>query len=236
MINPKNDMMFIKDETIKNAGAMLDGVEAVIFDLDGTLMDSMWMWTDIDIEYLGRYGYTLPVDLQKKIEGMGFTETAVYFKERFSLTDSVDMIKAEWTRMAFEKYAHEVPLKPGARQFLEYAHQAGMPLGIASSNTHELIRTCLRANHAEQYFDCITTSCDVARGKPSPDIYLHVAKSLSTAPERCLVFEDVPMGILAGKNAGMRVCAVEDDFSRDQKSKIQELADYYIRSYDEIPV
>ena len=68
---------------------ILDHIKAVIFDLDGTLVDSMWMWEDIDIEYLGRYGLSCPEDLQKAIEGMSFTETAVYFKERFGLPDSI---------------------------------------------------------------------------------------------------------------------------------------------------
>ena len=69
---------------------MLDGKQAVIFDLDGTLVDSMWMWKDIDIEFLARYGYECPEDLQKAIEGMSFSETAVYFKERFALPIELD--------------------------------------------------------------------------------------------------------------------------------------------------
>ena len=72
---------------------MLLGKDAVIFDLDGSLVDSMWIWRDIDIEYLGKFGIAIPEDLQSNLEGMSFTETAVYFKERFSLPDSLDEIK-----------------------------------------------------------------------------------------------------------------------------------------------
>ena len=89
---------------------MLEGIHAVIFDLDGTLMDSMWMWKDIDIEYLGRYGLCPPEGLDVIIEGMGFTETAEYFKKRFELPDPVEKIKEDWLVMAGEKYAHEVRL------------------------------------------------------------------------------------------------------------------------------
>ena len=71
-------------------------------------------------------------------------------------------------------------------------------------------------------------------GKPAPDVYLKAAESLQTSPENCLVFEDVPMGILAGKNAGMKVCAVEDEFSKVQEKKKRELADYYIQNYNDI--
>lgn len=214
---------------------MLEGMHAVIFDLDGTLMDSMWMWKDIDIEYLGRYGLCPPEGLATVIEGMGFTETAEYFKAQFDLPDSIDKIKEDWLIMAGEKYAHEVRLKTGAAAFLRMLRAQGRKVGIASSNSRELIRACLASNGVEDCFDCIVTACDVAKGKPAPDVYLEVAKQLGVKPEDCLVFEDVPMGILSGKNAGMQVCAVRDDYCIDQTEKIRELADYYIQSYDEIP-
>ena len=215
---------------------MLEHTKAVIFDLDGTLMDSMWLWTDIDIEYLGRYGFALPPDLQKSIEGMSFTETAYYFKERFSIPDSIEEIKEEWKQMAFHKYAYEVRMKPGALSFLKRLRKAGIRMAIASSNSRDLIIACLKNNGIESYFDYIVTSCEVAKGKPAPDIYLHAAGLLQTHPKECFVFEDIPMGILAGKNAGMRVCAVEDSFSENQRDEIRKLADYTIKSYDEIIV
>lgn len=96
---------------------MLKNIDAIIFDLDGTLVDSMWIWEDIDIEYLNRYQYELPENLQGEIEGMGFTETAVYFKEKFDIPASVDEIKADWNNLAREKYATKVPLK---KVFLNY--------------------------------------------------------------------------------------------------------------------
>ena len=80
---------------IKN---FLENKKAVLFDLDGTLVDSMWMWEAIDIEFLGAYGYECPDDIQRAIEGMSFSETAVYFKERFDLPLSLEEIKAVWTR------------------------------------------------------------------------------------------------------------------------------------------
>ena len=98
---------------IKN---FLENKKAVLFDLDGTLVDSMWMWEAIDIEFLGAYGYECPDDIQRAIEGMSFSETAVYFKERFDLPLSLDEIKAVWTRMSIDKYRHEVPLKPGGER------------------------------------------------------------------------------------------------------------------------
>ena len=213
---------------------MLQNKKAVIFDLDGTLVDSMWMWKAIDIEYLGKFGIFLPPTLQKDIEGMSFSETAVYFKETFQIPDSLDEIKADWNSMAYEKYTKEVPLKTGVKEFLDYCKKNGIKLGIATSNSRELVDATLEALNIREYFDCVMTACEVAKGKPAPDIYLAVADEIGVESGECLVFEDIEMGILAGKNAGMEVCAVEDEFSMDQMELKKKLADYYIRDYWEI--
>ncbi len=103
---------------------MIEETKAVIFDLDGTLVDSMWMWKDIDIEFLKNYGHDCPPELQKEIEGMSFSETAVYFKDRFGLRESIEDIKAIWREMSIDKYRHQVPLKAGAREFLSHLSPA----------------------------------------------------------------------------------------------------------------
>ena len=213
---------------------LLNGVEAVIFDLDGSLVDSMWIWYQIDVEYLGHYGLSVPQDLQRAIEGFSFSETAEYFKMRFALPDPVEEIKRVWNRMALDKYIHQVPLKPGAGEFLELCRRRGIRRGIATSNSRELVGAVAEARGLSGFFSCIMTGCDVGRGKPAPDIYLAVAKELRTAPKNCLVFEDIVPGILAGKAAGMRVCAVEDAYSMPQKEEKMRLADGYIRDYREI--
>lgn len=213
---------------------MLEQMDAVIFDLDGTLMDSMWVWPEIDVGYLARYGQTLPENLQDDIAGMSFTETAGYFKKRFQIPETIEEIKADWNRLAFGKYAREVRLKSGAAGFLREARRRGLKIAIASSNSRELIMACLENNGVAELFDHVVTACDVSKGKPAPDIYLRAAEALDVAPGRCLVFEDIPEGILAGQRAGMKVCAVEDSFAVNQTEKIRGMADYYIRSYDEI--
>jgi HAD superfamily hydrolase (TIGR01509 family) len=213
---------------------MLTDIKAVIFDLDGTLVDSMWMWKSIDIEYLARFGIEMPQDLQSCIEGMSFSETATYFKERFELPDSLEKIKSDWNRMAWEKYENEVPLKEGVIELLKHLKQEGIPAGIATSNSRELVELIVRKHNIEDYFGSIRTSCEVAKGKPSPDIYLLVARDLGVEPETCLVFEDVLQGVMAGKNANMKVCAVYDEFSeKDLKEKIKR-SDYYVRSMAEV--
>ncbi len=213
---------------------MLEKIEAVLFDLDGSLVDSMWLWHDIDIAYLGKFGIFPPRDLQAKIEGMSFSETAQYFKERFQIPDSVDKIKEEWNQMAWDMYTHHVPLKRGAKEFINYCLQNGIRLAIATSNSRELVENVMKVHGLLDCFDGIVTSCDVQKGKPAPDVYLEAARRCHVLPGKCLVFEDIIAGIMAGKAAGMKVCAVEDAYSLLQEEEKRKLSDYYIKDYFEI--
>ncbi|KAB1439548.1 HAD family hydrolase [Candidatus Galacturonibacter soehngenii] len=213
---------------------MLNDIKAVLFDLDGTLIDSMSVWKDIDIEFLGNYGIELPADLQNSIEGMSFTETADYFRKRFQFKESVEEIKAIWNEMAYEHYTQFVKLKDGVLDFLSYLKSHNIRTGISTSNSIELVQGVLKAKEIEPYFDVVVTACQVNAGKPSPDIYLETARLLNVEPKDCLVFEDIPMGIMAGKNANMKVCTIYDDFSKNQDIKKRSLADYYINTFKEV--
>lgn len=214
---------------------MLENIKALIFDLDGTLVDSMWVWTAIDEDFLEKYNLTEPKYFREGMEGKSYSETAQYFLDIFpELPQTLEELMQEWNEMAYDKYVKEVHLKEGVFDFLHDMHEKGIKLGIATSNQRELAEVNLKANHVFELFDSIWTTCEVKAGKPSPDVYLKVAEELEIQPEHCLVFEDVPMGILAGKNAGMRVCAVEDEFSKPQEEKKRSLADYYIKDYYDI--
>lgn len=209
-------------------------IKAVIFDLDGSLVDSMWMWQAIDIEYLSKFGIAIPKTLQEEIGGKSFSETAVYFKERFQIPDTLQQIKDDWNRMAWDKYAHEVPVKDGAAEILEYCKDRDIRMGIATSNSRELVDNIVSVHQLEQYISCIVTGCEVPRGKPAPDVYLAVADKLGVKPEECLVFEDIVDGIMAGKAAGMKVCAVYDKNSEYQDEEKRLLADYYTYEFREL--
>lgn len=214
---------------------MLNKKKAVIFDMDGSLVDSMWIWPEVDRIYLNKYDLTAPATFHKDIEGMSYTETAQYFVDTFKTLDrTVEQVMQEWRDMTMELYATKVFPKPGAMEFLNEMKRRGVLLGIATSNDREIAEAALYARGLDTYFDSVRTSCEVAAGKPAPDVYLKVAEDLSVDPSSCLVFEDVPNGILAGKNAGMEVCAVDDEFSRRDEPEKKRLADYFIRDFYEI--
>jgi len=214
---------------------MLNHIEAIIFDLDGTMIDSMRVWKDIDEQYIEKYNLTEPENFHEGMEGLSYTETAEYFLKVFpTLSKTVEDLKEEWYEMALYKYSHEMKLKEGLEELIREVRRKGIRIGIATSNDRKLVEACLCGMEVEDLVDTIATACEVKKGKPAPDVYLKAAENLGVSPEKCLVFEDVPMGILAGKNAGMSVCAVDDWFSAAQTERKKELADYFIKDYNEI--
>lgn len=208
--------------------------DAVIFDLDGTLIDSMWAWDKIDEIYLGQFGVKADEFSEEEVEGMSFTETAQYMKTRFNIEDDVEKIKKDINQIAFEFYKSQVPLKEGVREFLDYLDGQGIKMGIATSNSYELINVILEVHHIKNKFGAICTSCEVEKGKPYPYVYEKVAKDLGVEPKRCLTFEDVPNGVLAAKRAGMTSCAIRDRQDEEMEERLRQEAHYFVEDYREI--
>ena len=215
---------------------MLKDIKAVIFDLDGTLIDSMWVWEKIDVDYLKRRGLDLPDDLRDDIAHLSFDETAKYFQTRFELPDSVEEIKNEWNKMAINEYSNTVTLKSGVKKFLEFLKANNIKVGLATSNSQELLEIALKKNDIFHFFQSITTTGEVSRAKNFPDVYLLAAKKLSVPPENCIVFEDILPAVLGAKAAGMKVVGVHDNAASHQSKAISEIADLFIYKYEELPI
>ena len=208
---------------------------AFIFDLDGTLIDSMQLWREVDTEFLGLRGITVPSDLFDNMpSGNSFIQTATYFKNRFGLTDSVQSIMQEWTDMVSDHYSHTVELKPGVWQLLDYIKSLGLPLGLGTSNSRELAEKALSQHGIWDYFISVVTGDMHLLGKPYPDIYLKGADQLQVDPKSCLVIEDTLTGIQAAKAAGMTVYAIYDADSDPWRQQIIELADRHFMDYYEM--
>ncbi len=210
---------------------LLKDKDAVIFDMDGTLIDSMGLWAEIDRAYFGRFGMEFPEDYQAAIAGMSFLETAIYSKERFNIPDPVEKIMQDWNDMAMDMYANHIPLKEGVREFLPELKKRGILTGIATSNSMELVEATMDHLGVRHFFDEIHTSGEVAHGKPQPDIYLLVAECLGVDPKRAICFEDIPEGLMAGRAAGMMTVAVDDKYSEKLTDKKKEFSDFFIKDY-----
>ena len=213
---------------------MLADIKGTIFDLDGTLVDSMWVWSQIDVDYLKTKGHSMPEDLRNEISHLSFSQTAVYFKERFNLADSTEEILDDWHKMAFNHYSNNVKLKLGVKDFLNHIKSSDIKIGLATSNSVPLLEACLKNNHIYDYFDSITTTDEVSNGKNCPDVYLLAADKLGIRPKDCLVFEDILPAIKGAKAANMKVIAVKDDECLNSKEELLKYADKYIYSFSEL--
>jgi 16S rRNA pseudouridine516 synthase len=209
--------------------------QAVIFDLDGSLIDSMGIWEEVDRGFLKKRGIEPPKDLFDDVAGgNSFSEIAIHFKEKFNLTETIEEIMAEWTEMVEEKYATSVPLKPFAYDTLQYLKTNNIKMAIGTSNTIPLTEKALHANKIFHYFDVIVNGNGKIKGKPFPDIFWEAARQISTQPEHCVVIEDVLVGVQAAKNAGMSVIAIEDRYSAKDRKEIILASDYYVSNYQEL--
>ncbi len=209
-------------------------IGAVIFDLDGTLVDSMWIWEQVDREFLEARGREFPDDFPKTIEGMSFSETMQYMKDRFNLDESIEEMTQVILDMTMDLYGTKVGMKSGAVKLLDRIKELNLPMGVGSSNSISLINITLKNNGVKDYFSSIRSACEVAAGKPSPDIFLKVAEDLGVNPNKCVVFEDTVAGAMAGKNAGMYVIGVMDEASAKYKDELIEVSDRYIEDYSQI--
>lgn len=208
--------------------------EAIIFDLDGTLIDSMNIWKELDISFLNKRGISVPENLFEDLQTNSIKDLAVYFKNRFSLPESTEEIISEWIEEVKHFYESKLHLKPDCLDFLKYLKDKNNCLAVGTSNELNLTNSVLKANNVFDYFQTIVTGCAVLKGKPEPDIYLQVAKNLNVNPKKCLVFEDSWFGVLSAKNANMTVFAIADDFSLPEKDLIIQNSDKYFYDYSEI--
>ena len=182
-------------------------IEAVVFDLDGVLLDSEQVWDEVREELVKERGGRWHEQAQTEMMGMSSIEWSRYMHDELDLPEPPEEISAEVVRRLDEVYRKRLPLIDGAREAVERL-AARWPLGLASSSNREVIDLVLDLSGLARYFRVTVSSEEVPRGKPAPDVYLEAARSLGVPPERCAAVEDSHNGIRSAKAAGMRVIAI----------------------------
>ncbi|KFI93114.1 Haloacid dehalogenase-like hydrolase (HAD superfamily) [Bifidobacterium saguini DSM 23967] len=210
--------------------------KAAIFDLDGTLLDSMGVWNQIDIDFLGRRGIAVPADYMTTVASMQFREIAEYTIARFDLPDTPEQLLAEWDEMARIAYGTTVQAKPGAVEYLRELKAVGVRLGVATTLMPQLRTAALDHLGMSKYFDVIVSVDDAGGvGKSEPDVYLFAARRLGVKPEDCTVFEDLLVAIRSAKSAGMQAWAMYDDSSAADWPEITRVADGALHDFHDAP-
>lgn len=212
----------------------LDNFEACIFDLDGTTLDSMWVWHEIDRRFLGKRGIELPSDYMKSINHLSPYQTALYTIDRFSLSDTPEELMNEWYSLAKDAYENEVQAKPFVREYIEKVHSRGLKLFVATALDKTLAKLVLSRLGLLDYFVSITSVSEVSRGKGFPDVYLKAISEYGINPTKCVVFEDILEGIKGANLGNFYTIGVYDKDSHDDREKIREIANGYIHSFEEI--
>jgi len=211
-------------------------MKAFIFDLDGTLLDSMDVWHKIDIDFLLKRGISVPSDYANAISSMTFDEAAAYTIRRFELSDNIESLKQEWNDMAEYAYGHTVKLKPYAKEYLTILKDHGVKLAVATSLFSRLLELVLNNHGIYDYFDVICTTEEAGFGKSHPAVFLMTSEKLGVLPCDCLVFEDIFVAVKSAKSIGMAVCGVYDKSSYTDWEKIKELSDYVIFDFHNAPL
>lgn len=206
--------------------------QGLIFDLDGTLVDSMGVWRQIDMEFLKKRGVDMDEEYYSTVKTMTLQDCADYTIRRFHLNETPQHIISEWRAMALSSYENEIEVKDGVIQFLKALQQMGVPMVLASVSPSDFVNASLNHCRLRPYFSDIIDIDEVGRGKESPDIYLASAGSMGLSAGQCMVFEDALQGLTTAHRAGFLTTAVYDSNSPQlTKEVLSDCADYYLKDF-----
>ncbi|HCC07638.1 MAG TPA: HAD family hydrolase [Clostridiales bacterium] len=215
---------------------MFNNVNTVIFDFDGTIVDSINVWKKMNYDFFGEFGMKLEEESINELLNLTCEETAEYCTKNFNIPFTTNQIENFWSKKGIEYYDKYVVLKEGVKEFLELLRKNNFKIGIATNNIKPIIYHFLKKENIIKHIDFVCTVEDVQNRKPNPEMYLKVAKILKSDMNECLVFEDSVVGLIAAKRAGMKVCAVFDKYSIDKPDDIKGMSDYQICSFKDIKI
>ena len=208
-------------------------IRGAIFDVDGTLLDSMFIWDTIGEAYLRSIGYQPKENLNETFKNMSLHQAARYYQTEYGVTRSIDEIMDGVNAMLERYYRFEVPLKPGVAELLERLRQGGVRLCIATATDRHLVEAALDRCGVLSCFGEIFTCNEVGHGKDEPDIFEAALRFLGTRREETLVFDDALYAVRTAKEAGFPVAAVYDSHERSQ-AEVRARSDLYLEDLTQL--
>jgi len=207
-------------------------IAGVIFDIDGTILDSMPIWDKAAEIFLNSRGIEAENGLGKTMFPMSMTNGSEFLKDRYLLDMDVDAITAGINHTIEGFYYYQVQLKEGVEQFLKEMKQTGIKMVAATSSDRQIVETALERLDVMSSFELIFTCTEIGAGKGKPDIYLSAAEYMRTPPKDIWVFEDALYAIQTAKNAGFRTVGVFDTSSMVNLDEIKKISDIYLKKLD----
>ena len=208
--------------------------KGAIFDLDGTLLDSMHIWHDVDVEFFRRRNLEVTKEYVDIIKNMHLPAAAVYTKEKYNIKESVEEIVNEWLELCANAYLTDVEMKAGVYDYLKMLHSKGVKMAFATASEKVVCEQTLKNHGIFDFFSASAYVSEINIGKTEPDIYLLAAQRIGVDPENCIVFEDIIEGIKGAKKGKFITCGVFDKSSAKDEKEIRQTADYYIKSFEEL--
>lgn len=206
----------------------------VIFDCDGTLVDSMGVWRELEESLTRRGGFSLSKEDTDTITTLSIPETAAYLHSHFALGSCADEVQAMIDGFMLDYYRHRATARPGALDFVRGLHEAGIPMAVASSTPSELLVAGIRSTGFAPYMEAIVSVDDVGESKRSPAVYDRARQALGTARAHTWGFEDATYAVHTLKEAGYRACGVFDDNRAGTWEDLQAAADFAVASFEEL--
>nr|WP_300005275.1 HAD family phosphatase [Tissierella sp.] len=208
-------------------------MKAVVFDVDGTLVDSMGFWNNLARNYLLTLEIEAQDDLNSVLETLTVREGVLYIKEEYGIDKTLETIREEMDRMIFKFYSEEAGFKPYVLELLEILKTKGTKMAIATLTEEEFIESMLERLGAREYFEFIQTPTNSGIGKDSPDFYKLISERLNVLADETVFFEDSIYAMIPAKKYGMIVVGVEDQASLKDKDQIKDIADRFIKDFSE---
>ena len=205
----------------------------LLFDLDGTLIDSNGVWLDVDKVFLARRGYEYSQAYHDGVAHSILKNCAIFTRDFFGMEESCEEIIAEWMELAKNAY-DTVPLKPHVREYLDRCKEAGHRMAVFTACVPEHCQTAIQNHGLEAYFEKIIYAQELGEDKRSPAIFRRVAEMLGVKPRECVFFDDSLTACKGAKAAGMTVVGIRDDYFTEAEADMRELCDQYIHDFGEL--